>query len=83
MLRILARDGKVILQEPIRFSCTYGHLRNLLPDRDDISGTEYVIFGFLFFRCYRGHLVVRSHPYGRSTDGAFSTFRQLRAMQRA
>ena len=41
MLRILARDGKIILQEPIRFSRIYDRLRNLLPDRDDISEYEH------------------------------------------
>lgn len=41
MLRILAKDGKIILQEPIRFSRMYGRLRNLLPRRSDISEYEH------------------------------------------
>jgi hypothetical protein len=31
MVRILARDGKIILQEPIRFSRLYARLPELLP----------------------------------------------------
>ena len=41
MRRILARDGKIILQEPIRLSPSYARLRNLLPARGDVSGYEH------------------------------------------
>ena len=41
MQRILAKDGKIILKEPIRFSRFYGRLRNLLPGRDDASEYEH------------------------------------------
>ena len=41
MLRILAKDGKIILQEPIRFSRFYGRLRGLLPGRSDVSEYEH------------------------------------------
>lgn len=41
MQRILAKGGKVILREPIRFSSRYAYLRNLLPARGDISEYEH------------------------------------------
>jgi SAM-dependent methyltransferase len=41
MARILAKDGVVILQEPIRFSRTYAFLRGLLPAHEDISEFEH------------------------------------------
>jgi len=41
MQRILAKDGKIILKEPIRFSRFYGRLRDLLPGRDDASEYEH------------------------------------------
>ena len=41
MLRVLARDGVVILQEPVRFSRTYSFLRSLLPAHEDISQFEH------------------------------------------
>jgi SAM-dependent methyltransferase len=41
MLRILSRDGFIILSEPIRFSATYNRLRNLLPSRGNISDYEH------------------------------------------
>lgn len=41
MLRILAKDGVVVLQEPIRFSRGYAFLRSLLPAHEDISEFEH------------------------------------------
>jgi hypothetical protein len=41
LLRVLAKDGVVILQEPVRFSRTYCFLRNLLPAHEDISEFEH------------------------------------------
>jgi SAM-dependent methyltransferase len=41
MLRILAKGGRAILKEPIRFSASYARLRNLLPARGDISEYEH------------------------------------------
>ena len=41
MHRILARNGKIILSEPIRFSPSYSRLRNLLPARSDVSEYEH------------------------------------------
>ena len=41
MFRILAQDGVVILQEPVRFSRGYAFLRSLLPAHEDISEFEH------------------------------------------
>jgi SAM-dependent methyltransferase len=41
MRRILARDGFVVLKEPIRFSKTYAWLRDLLPSHGDVSDYEH------------------------------------------
>jgi SAM-dependent methyltransferase len=41
MRRILAKEGKIILKEPIRFSRLYGRLRSLLPDQGDVSEYEH------------------------------------------
>jgi ubiquinone/menaquinone biosynthesis C-methylase UbiE len=41
MLRILAKGGRAILKEPIRFSANYSRLRSLLPARDEISEYEH------------------------------------------
>jgi SAM-dependent methyltransferase len=41
MLRILAKDGRIILTEPIRFSKPYAWLRRLLPARGDVSEYEH------------------------------------------
>jgi len=41
MLRILAPEGFIILQEPIRFSATYAKLRNMLPGPEDVSEYEH------------------------------------------
>ena len=41
MRRILTKDGKIILQEPIRFSPLYARLRSLLPGRGDVSEYEH------------------------------------------
>ncbi|MGD1081635.1 MAG: class I SAM-dependent methyltransferase [Candidatus Sulfotelmatobacter sp.] len=41
MRRILAKDGKIILHEPIRFSPLYARLRSLLPGRGNISDYEH------------------------------------------
>jgi SAM-dependent methyltransferase len=41
MLRILKKSGRVIIQEPIRFSGAYGGLRTMLPAQDDISDYEH------------------------------------------
>jgi SAM-dependent methyltransferase len=41
MDRILVRDGKVILMEPVRFSNSYDRLRKLLPARDNVSEYEH------------------------------------------
>jgi len=41
MRRILRPGGFIVLQEPIRFSKSYGLLRRLLPDREDISDYEH------------------------------------------
>jgi SAM-dependent methyltransferase len=40
MLRVLATDGVVILQAPVRFSRTYSFLRSLLPAHEDTSEFE-------------------------------------------
>jgi SAM-dependent methyltransferase len=41
MRRILAKDGKIILKEPIRFSPSYARLRKLLPARSNVSENEH------------------------------------------
>ncbi len=41
MRRILAKDGKIILKEPIRFSPSYARLRNLLSPRRNVSEYEH------------------------------------------
>ncbi len=41
MLRILAKGGRAILKEPIRFSASYARLRNFLPAHGDISEYEH------------------------------------------
>jgi SAM-dependent methyltransferase len=41
MLRILTKNGVVVLKEPIRLSKTYGFLRSLLPARENISEFEH------------------------------------------
>jgi len=41
MRRILAKDGVIVLQEPIRFSRLYARIRSLLPVRRDISEYEH------------------------------------------
>ncbi|MGA7930530.1 MAG: class I SAM-dependent methyltransferase [Candidatus Sulfotelmatobacter sp.] len=41
MLRILKKEGFVILSEPIRFSRVYDRLRTLLPPRGEISEFEH------------------------------------------
>lgn len=41
MQRILAKGGKIIVKEPIRFSKLYNRLRNLLPAQDDVSEFEH------------------------------------------
>jgi SAM-dependent methyltransferase len=41
MRRVLAEDGRIILQEPIRFSRSYARLRSLLPARTDVSEYEH------------------------------------------
>lgn len=41
MRRILARDGRIIVSEPIRFSKVYNRLRILFPAGDDISQYEH------------------------------------------
>jgi SAM-dependent methyltransferase len=41
MRRILAKDGVIVLQEPIRFSRLYARIRSLLPGRRDISEYEH------------------------------------------
>jgi SAM-dependent methyltransferase len=41
MRRILARNGRIILREPIRFSQAYARLRNLFPTRDNVSEYEH------------------------------------------
>jgi SAM-dependent methyltransferase len=41
MERILARDGKIILKEPIRFSNLYARVRGLLPAASDVSDYEH------------------------------------------
>ena len=41
MRRILAKDGVIVLQEPIRFSRLYASIRSLLPDRRDVSEYEH------------------------------------------
>jgi len=41
MQRILAKDGRIILKEPIRFSRTYARLRSLLPGHGDVSEYEH------------------------------------------
>lgn len=41
LLRILAKGGRAVLKEPIRFSGSYSRLRNLFPPQDDISEYEH------------------------------------------
>lgn len=41
MRRVLAKDGKIILKEPICFSPSYARLRKFLPHRDDASEYEH------------------------------------------
>jgi SAM-dependent methyltransferase len=41
MRRVLSKDGKIILQEPIRFSRLYARLRNLLTNRGNVSEYEH------------------------------------------
>jgi SAM-dependent methyltransferase len=41
MLRILRKDGVVILSEPIRFSRFYDRMRKLLPRRGEVSEFEH------------------------------------------
>lgn len=41
MRRILTKEGKIILQEPIRFSRVYAALRSLLPNRGEVSEYEH------------------------------------------
>jgi SAM-dependent methyltransferase len=41
MQRVLTKEGKIILSEPIRFSRFYARLRNLLPARDNVSEYEH------------------------------------------
>ena len=41
MLRLLKKAGRVIIQEPIRFSATYGRLRKMLPARENVSEYEH------------------------------------------
>jgi len=39
--RVLAKNGKIILQEPILFSEAYARLRKLFPARDNVSAFEH------------------------------------------
>jgi len=41
MRRVLVKDGRIILKEPIRFSQNYARLRRLLPVRDNVSEYEH------------------------------------------
>lgn len=41
MQRVLAKDGEIILKEPIRFSPSYARLRNLLPAQENVSEYEH------------------------------------------
>jgi hypothetical protein len=41
MLRVLAKNGVVILKEPIRFSKAYAFLRGLLPEQENVSEFEH------------------------------------------
>jgi SAM-dependent methyltransferase len=41
MRRVLAKEGKIILLEPIRFSQAYDRLRRLLPNRGNVSEYEH------------------------------------------
>ena len=41
MHRILTKNGSIVLSEPTRFSPSYARLRNLLPEREDISDYEH------------------------------------------
>jgi len=41
MRRLLVKDGKIILKEPICFSPFYARIRKLLPQRDDVSEYEH------------------------------------------
>ncbi|MHB8216818.1 MAG: class I SAM-dependent methyltransferase [Candidatus Sulfotelmatobacter sp.] len=41
MQRLLAKGGKIILKEPIRFSRLYNRLRSLLPAQEDVSEYEH------------------------------------------
>lgn len=41
MQRVLAKDGAIILMEPIRFSRFFSRVRNLLPAREDVSEYEH------------------------------------------
>lgn len=43
MRRVLRQNGAIILKEPIRFSQGYARLRNVLPDREDISEYEHPV----------------------------------------
>ena len=76
MRRILRPGGYLILKEPIRFSKTYGLLRSLLPNQEDISDYEHPLTeaelgivqedfesdGLRFFRLPFVPLVQRSMP---------------------
>lgn len=55
MRRILKPDGAIILKEPIRFSLGYAKLRNLFPDREDISQYEHPVT--------RDELAIMMHPF--------------------
>jgi len=41
MWRVLAKDGFVVLKEPVRFSETYARLRGLLPAQENVSEFEH------------------------------------------
>jgi len=41
MQRVLAKDGKIILSEPVRFSTSYTRIRNLLPAPRNVSDYEH------------------------------------------
>lgn len=43
--RVLAKDGFLIVGEPIRFSATYDRLRKLLPCREEVSPYEHPLTG--------------------------------------
>jgi SAM-dependent methyltransferase len=55
MRRILSPNGAIILKEPIRFPQGYARLRNLLPDREDISEYEHPVT--------RNELAVMMQPF--------------------